>query len=135
MKFFLRALIVFGTLPAPVFARQAAGPPQASFIDFVPALLLIILGLSVYFLPTIIAFRRQHENKVAIFLLNWLAFTLVLWVIALVWSVKNPEKNTVVVNNGNSNSTLDELKKLSELRDSGVLTEAEFEDQKAKLLL
>ena len=31
-------------------------------------------------------------------------------------------------------SMADELKKLSELKDSGILTEAEFEEQKAKLL-
>ena len=38
---------------------------------------------------------------------------------------------TKVVQQG---SMADELKKLSELRASGVLTEAEFEQQKAKLL-
>jgi hypothetical protein len=31
-------------------------------------------------------------------------------------------------------STLDQLKQLGELRDTGVLTEAEFEAQKAKIL-
>ncbi len=38
---------------------------------------------------------------------------------------------TKVVQQG---SMADELKKLSELKDSGILTEAEFEEQKAKLL-
>ena len=38
---------------------------------------------------------------------------------------------TKVVRQG---SMADELKKLSELKDSGILTEAEFEEQKAKLL-
>jgi hypothetical protein len=33
-----------------------------------------------------------------------------------------------------SSSLADELKKFAELRDSGVLSEAEFEEQKAKLL-
>jgi len=38
---------------------------------------------------------------------------------------------TKVVQQG---SMADELRKLSELKDSGILTEAEFEEQKAKLL-
>ncbi len=35
---------------------------------------------------------------------------------------------------GGMESVLDQLKQLGELRDAGVLTEAEFETQKAKLL-
>jgi threonine/homoserine/homoserine lactone efflux protein len=40
-----------------------------------------------YFLPTIIAFIRKKTNAVSILLLNlFLGWTLVGWVIALVWS-------------------------------------------------
>ena len=38
------------------------------------------------------------------------------------------------VNEGHKFFVADELKKLAELRDSGILTEGEFELQKAKLL-
>jgi hypothetical protein len=49
---------------------------------------IIVTGLAVYFVPTIIAFSRNHKNKVAIFLLNLLAgWTFLGWVGALVWSV------------------------------------------------
>ncbi len=35
---------------------------------------------------------------------------------------------------GNAESAIDKLKKLGELKDAGVLTEEEFQQQKAKLL-
>jgi hypothetical protein len=45
---------------------------------------------------------------------------------------KENEKNNVV--QSSSNSLADELKKLAELRDTGVLSDAEFQKQKEKLL-
>ena len=51
-------------------------------------LLLIALIFAFYFLPTLIAFLRQHKNKLAIFLLNLLlGWTILGWVVSLVWSV------------------------------------------------
>ena len=51
-------------------------------------LLLIVLIFGLYFLPTLIAFLRQHKNKLAIFLLNLLlGWTVLGWVVSLVWSV------------------------------------------------
>lgn len=51
-------------------------------------LLLIVLFFAFYFLPTLIAFLRQHKNKLAIFLLNFLlGWTVLGWVVSLVWSV------------------------------------------------
>lgn len=48
---------------------------------------VIIMGLSLYFLPTIIAGSRGHQNTVPIFLINlFLGLTLVGWVIALAWA-------------------------------------------------
>ena len=50
--------------------------------------LLVILIFAFYFLPTLIAFLRQHKNKLAIFLLNLLlGWTVLGWVVSLVWSV------------------------------------------------
>ena len=49
---------------------------------------VILLGLSLYLLPAIIALARNHHNAVAIVLLNiLLGWTFVGWVIALVLSV------------------------------------------------
>ena len=51
-------------------------------------LLWIVLIVTFYFMPTLIAFLRQHKNKLAIFLLNLLLGWSVLgWVASLVWSV------------------------------------------------
>ena len=51
-------------------------------------LLIITLIFAVYFLPALIAFSRQHKNKIAIFLLNLLlGWTVLGWVGSLVWSV------------------------------------------------
>jgi hypothetical protein len=51
-------------------------------------LLLVVLIFAFYFLPTLIAFLRQHKNKLAIFLLNFLlGWTVLGWVVSLVWSV------------------------------------------------
>ena len=47
-----------------------------------------IVALAFYFLPTIIAFRREHQNKGAIFVLNLLlGWSLLGWVGSLVWSL------------------------------------------------
>ena len=47
-----------------------------------------ILGLIFYFIPTIIAIKRDHPNKVAIILLNFLlGWVGIGWIGALIWSV------------------------------------------------
>ena len=55
------------------------------------ALLLIaalVVGLFLYFLPTIIAMNRRHRERTAIFFLNLLlGWSFLGWVAALVWSL------------------------------------------------
>jgi hypothetical protein len=51
---------------------------------------LIIIGvlLGIYFLPAIIASKRGHLDRMAITALNvLLGWTLLFWIIALVWSL------------------------------------------------
>ena len=51
-------------------------------------LIAITSIFAVYFLPSFIAFSRDHKNKVAIFLLNFLlGWTVLGWVGSFVWSV------------------------------------------------
>ena len=51
-------------------------------------ILILIIGMIIYFIPTIVASFRGHHNFVAILLLNiFLGWTLVGWVAALVWAV------------------------------------------------
>ena len=47
-------------------------------------------GFVMYFLPSIIAFARSKRDTAAIVLLNFfLGWTLIGWVVALVWAAKN----------------------------------------------
>ncbi|MFH1662731.1 MAG: superinfection immunity protein [Chloroflexota bacterium] len=57
------------------------------FSGFV-GIIVFIISLAFYFLPTIIALIRGHRNALAIFLLNFfLGWTFIGWVVSLVWSV------------------------------------------------
>jgi hypothetical protein len=54
---------------------------------FVLCLILFIPFCVIYFLPAIVAGRRRHPNGAAIFLLNlFLGWTILGWVMALVWA-------------------------------------------------
>ena len=68
----------------------AEGSMLEKMISFAPLLLILflILYVVIYFIPTYIAVKRKHYQKVAIILLNiFLGWSFVGWVIALVWSV------------------------------------------------
>jgi hypothetical protein len=55
------------------------------------AAILLVGFLGFYFLPTIVARRRYHYNKEAIFILNLVAgWTMLGWVSALVWAYTRP---------------------------------------------
>ena len=48
---------------------------------------ILVVAAIVYFLPSLIALRRDKQNKLAIFLLNlFLGWTFVGWVFAIVWA-------------------------------------------------
>lgn len=92
---------------------------------------IIIIPLIIYFIPSIIG--RKQRNFTSILLLNiFLGWTLIGWVVALIWAVSKEKKETIVVNS--SNSISDELKKLKQLFDDGILTTEEFETEKKHLL-
>jgi hypothetical protein len=56
-------------------------------------LVVLVVGLALYFLPTLIAGFRQHHNAAAIFALNLLlGWTFLGWVVALVWSLTAVER-------------------------------------------
>ncbi len=47
-------------------------------------------GFVLYFLPTIVALLREKHDKLSIFLLNlFLGWSLIGWIVALVWAFKN----------------------------------------------
>lgn len=53
--------------------------------------LTVIVGLVVYFVPTIVAAFRNHTQTVAIFCLNlFLGWSGIGWIGALIWAVLRP---------------------------------------------
>lgn len=59
----------------------------------------VVVGGMIYFLPALIAARRDHKNMVPIFLLNlFTGWTFLGWVGSLVWAVSaNTEKDVLLV--------------------------------------
>ena len=104
---------------------------------FLIVIITLAIGLLVYFIPTIVAGQRDHYQKNAIFVLNLLlGCTLVGWVAALVWACTLPSRTTVITAPVTAPlpTNAEELARYAQLRDSGVLTEAEFHVQMQKLL-
>ena len=69
-------------------------PQTPNIIALKSVIELIIIGI-VYILPSLIAHRRKHHQRISISLLNiFLGWTLLGWVAALIWSasasVKEP---------------------------------------------
>lgn len=57
-------------------------------------LLLVLVILFLYFIPTLVAYSRKKGNRVAILALNFfLGWSLIGWVIALVWAYTNEPKS------------------------------------------
>ncbi|WP_053959325.1 superinfection immunity protein [Sulfobacillus thermosulfidooxidans] len=60
----------------------------AAIILFVVLVLGILVGIGIYFLPTILAFTRHKTNRIAILALNaLLGWGLIGWVVSLVWAL------------------------------------------------
>lgn len=56
-------------------------------MQYVKILAWFLADLTVYFLPSIIASARKHPRLKSIMIINlWAGFTLVGWIIALLWS-------------------------------------------------
>ena len=100
-------------------------------MEVIPALIFLAIILAFYFLPTIVAYNKEHQSWTALFFLNlFLGWTLVGWVIALVWAFVKPPKVEVL----NTLSAGDELLKLAELKEKGILSEQEFNTRKRQIL-
>ena len=68
--------------------------PTAAIVSILIVLILGVIGLAVYFLPTGIAVLRGHPNSMPIFLINFLmGWICVGWIVALVWSVTAIDKS------------------------------------------
>ncbi len=53
---------------------------------YLAIILVSVIAIAEYFLPTIVAFKRSHRNRWIILLLNIFGATIIFWVIALIWA-------------------------------------------------
>lgn len=54
--------------------------------------MVLVLGLAVYLVPSIIAIKRKHPNKLAIVVTNVLfGWSVIGWILALIWSLPSAE--------------------------------------------
>lgn len=124
--------------------QREAEQKHKEFMDKVNNVLGIIgliiaspFAVAAYFIPTIIAKRRKHPQLIPIFFVNLLlgeVFGLG-WVIAFIWALMRQE--TVKVEHSFQAPAQDhiaQLERLADLREKGFLSEAEFAEQKARLL-
>jgi hypothetical protein len=77
-----------------------------------------ILGAFIYFLPTFVAFKRQHEYRWVIFGINFIAgATIIGWLVAFIWAVFPRERsladpvlgNPIGTGNRNAGHTIGEV--------------------------
>ena len=100
-------------------------------IGMIFCILLLIASIPVYFIPSIVAGKKKHKNQTGIFILNlFLGWTLVGWVGALVWAVTETDEEKIETK-GNK---YEDLEKLQKLKESGAISEEEFNIEKDKIL-
>ena len=99
-------------------------------------ILVAVIGIPIYMLPSFIAYKRNHKNTIAVILINFfLGATVIGWVGALIWAVldkqsdDDEETSENMVLNG-----ADAIIKYKNLLDQGVITKEEFEVKKKQLL-
>ena len=94
-------------------------------------LFALLIFLPLYLLPTILALYKNHPHKVPIIIINIFGGAIggVGWLVSFIWCFITPssdkEKSTYITS---------EIEKLHNLKESGALTQEEFEHQKVKLL-
>ena len=100
-------------------------------------LIFIVMGVF-YFLPSIVAVASGKSNAAAICALNFfLGWTLIGWVVSLVWSLSSdrPQQTTVIDRGPKENTDpIERLEKLRKLLDNGGITEEEYNNEKNKIL-
>lgn len=110
---------------------------DSSFLLIIPIIIWGCLILSIYFIPSFVAAKRNHIQKKSILILNiFLGWTLIGWVVALVWACKNPEIPSTVINNNLSkdDSTEEKLQSLLRMKNDGLITSEEFEEKRKEVI-
>ncbi|MFJ4251363.1 superinfection immunity protein [Pseudomonas sp. NPDC089741] len=111
-------------------------------LDIGMAIVFLFLMIATYFLPSFNAFSRKHPERWPIFMLDlFLGWTIIGWVVSLVWSVSSTQSaDTIHVQPQpqpqpqSEEDKYQKLERIGSLKEKGLLTESEFEAEKAKLL-
>lgn len=83
--------IVAGITAVALGVLFAASPEKIA--PGIAGVLLLAAGVGLYLLPAIVAAKRNHRNLLAIILIDlFLGWTLIGWVVALVWAVYQEKK-------------------------------------------
>ncbi len=106
----------------------------------------VFLLIFIYFIPSFVASARRHHNSTAIFMLNLLlGWTLVGWVISIVWAStaverqadkaeKHEETGRAHPPKLSAKSHVEQLSELTAMHKSGAITDDEFTAMKAKII-
>lgn len=101
-------------------------------------LVLLFVVWMIYFMPTLNAYHRKHPNFNSILLLNlFLGWTLIGWVVSIVWSASSIAPIEPIRLRPEAEPAEDKYQKierLGSLKEKGLLTETEYEAEKAKIL-
>jgi len=86
------------TVPMLDDGGAAAAAATGGFLLLLMFIIVAVICAGVYFVPTFIAFARNKSNKIAILALNFfLGWSVVGWVISLVWALTNDTQAQQVV--------------------------------------
>ena len=109
---------------------------MVAIIAIVVVAILVVAGIVLYFLPSIIAYKKGHTNKGIILLINFLlGWTFLGWAGTLVWAFIDTDGTaTKNITRNIGGNRYEDLARLQKLKESGAITDVEFEIEKQKLL-
>lgn len=110
-------------------------------MDGIGTLIVLAIAIFIYFLPTVIG--RRKRNVTAIFVLNlFLGWSIIGWIVALVWACTTDPQPTIIQNNvstppvsTNQPGTSDQLQLLDHMRATGKLSNDEYWEERKRLNL
>ena len=108
--------------------------------DALGGTVFLIIAFLLYFLPAVIA--RKKPNASSVFVINlFLGWTLIGWVVALAMAVADPKPSVIVqtpspspTSQPQNRSVSDRLAELERLRESGVVSQEEYEAKRQDLV-
>ena len=140
-------MLMFAWSTNRAFASDEAVDELVGFLILMPFL------LGVYFVPTIVAFARQHQDRWAILVVNLVfGFTGLGWLVSVIWALNAVHRPVGVGASGASGSNViaddprldrspylptppyTDLARLKELLDKGAIDQAEYDQMKHRLL-